>query len=67
MPLTAYRARISGRATGPGFVKLGRSTPGARSRPAALSRLAAKPVIARRYNSNGAQVCSIWQKQKSTR
>ncbi|KAL4753452.1 hypothetical protein BDW72DRAFT_169100 [Aspergillus terricola var. indicus] len=55
MPLTAYRARISGRATGPGFVKLGRATSGARSRPAALSRLAARPVIARRYNSNGAQ------------
>ncbi|CBF82444.1 exoribonuclease II [Aspergillus nidulans FGSC A4] len=55
MPLTAYRARISGRATGPGFVKLGHSTSVARSCPAALSRLAARPVIARRYNSNETQ------------
>ncbi|KAL4994709.1 hypothetical protein BDV10DRAFT_145268 [Aspergillus recurvatus] len=65
MPLIAFRARVSGRATGPGFVKLGHPTSGARSRPAALSRFAANPVIARRYNSSEAQVCIFVPKQSS--
>ncbi|KAL5045042.1 hypothetical protein BDW71DRAFT_90154 [Aspergillus fruticulosus] len=55
MPLIAFRARVSGRTTGPGFVKLGHPTSGARSRPAALSRFAPSPVVARRYNSTETQ------------
>ncbi|KAL4975969.1 hypothetical protein BDW66DRAFT_136319 [Aspergillus desertorum] len=55
MPLIAFRARVSIRTTGPGFVKLGHSSAGARSRPAALSRVAASLVIARRYSPNGPQ------------
>ncbi|RDW61179.1 exoribonuclease II [Aspergillus mulundensis] len=56
MPLILSRARVSGRTTGPGFVRLGRCTSAAaRSRPAALSRVAASPVVNRRYNSNKAE------------